>query len=251
MIALELLWWIGLGWFAAWTVLPLALVGVLGPVLGVIAWAILAPWSALVGMVAVHRLLPAPRPGRHRMFADPDSVRWALKGWAPSIYLTVFQPLFFQSSTFQRLVLRAFQARVLPGATVTSRTIIREPHLVRIGRGSLIGEFAHLVTSLQLQPRLLVVGAIEIGDGVLIGGYCHLAAGARVGDGAVLKHEVNVGPGVKIGAGAHVGAGTTLYTGAQVGDGAIIGNGCLLAAGVSIPAGARIPDGTVLTGNAP
>ena len=246
MILLDLLWWLGWAWFVAWTALPLALLPWLGPAGGVIAWAVLAPWSSLLGMTAVHRLLPAGASGRHRMFSDPASVQWALKGWAPGLYLTVFQPVFFLSPAFQRVALRAFQARIGPGTSVTSRTILREPHRVRIGRGSVIGEYAHLVTSFQPRPRVLVVGEIEIGNDVLIAGYCHLAMEVRIGSGVVLEHEVRVGPGCEIGSAARVGQGTRLCARVQVGAGAVVGRGCLVLAGTVIPEGARVPDGTVL-----
>lgn len=248
---LDLLWWLGWAWFVAWVAAPLSFLPVLGPIGGAIAWAVLAPWSSLLGLALVHRLLPKGRPGRHLMFSDPESVRWALKGWAPGLYLTVFQPVFFLSPAFQRLALWAFQARLGPGASVTSRTILREPHRVRIGSGSVVGEYAHLVTSFQPRPRVLVVGDIEIGSGVLIGGYCHLAMGVRIGDGAILEHEVRVAPGAVIGPSARIGEGTVLHAKVQVGAAARIGRRCLIPAGMIIPDGARIPDGTVLRNTGP
>jgi hypothetical protein len=160
VILLNLLWWLGWAWFVAWTALPLVLLPELGPLAGGLAWAVLAPWSSLFGVATVHRLLPKGASGRHQMFADPGSVQWALKGWAPGLYLTVFQPVFFLSPAFQRVALGAFQARLGAGATVTSRTVLREPHRVRIGRGSVIGEFAHLVTSYQPRPHVLIVGGL-------------------------------------------------------------------------------------------
>ena len=246
MIVLDLLWWLGWVWFLAWTALPLTLLPALGPLAGGLAWAVLAPWSSLLGMATVHRLLPTGASGRHRMFADRGSVQWALKGWAPGIYLTVFQPVFFLSPGFQRVVLGAFQARLGAGAKVTSRTILREPHRVRIGRGSVIGEFAHLVTSYQPRPNVLIVGEIDIGNDVLIAGYCHLAMGVRIGDGTILEHEVRVGPGCLIGAAARVGHGTLLCARSQVGAGATIGSRCLILADTVIPDGAWIPDGVTL-----
>lgn len=246
MKLLELLWWAGWAWFAGWSAVPLLLLPRLGPVLGLVAWALLAPWTALVGMAAMHRLLPRSEPGRFRLFADRGSVRWALKGWAPSVYLAVFQPVCFMSEGFQRLVLRAFGARLGPGALVTSRTTIREPHHVRIGAATLIGEFAHLACSYQPRTKLLIVDDIVIGDGVLVGAHSLLAAGARVGNRCILEHAVSIGAHVTIGDDVHIGGGSTLYTGVQVGDGAVIGKGCIIPAGSMIPAGAVITDGTVL-----
>lgn len=247
MIALELLWWAGWLYFAAWVALPLVLVAQLGPYGAAVTWLFLAPWSGLLGMALVHRLLPASEPGRFRMFSDSGSIRWALKGWAPSVYLTVFQPVGFQSPAFQRIVLWAFQARLATGALITSRTVIREPHHVRIGRASLVGEFAHLVCSYQARPGLLMVGDIEIGDGVLVGAYSHIGPGARIASGAILEHDVRVGPQTTIGSNARIGAGSAIYGGVRIGDGACIGKGCLVASGSVVADGARIPDGTVLS----
>ena len=243
---LELLWWAGWAWCAAWVAAPLLLVPVLGPFAGLVAWALLAPWSALIGMAGLHRLMPASEPGKFRSLADRGSIHWALKSWAPSVYLTVFQPLFFQSRYFQRIALRAFGARLGPGAWVTSRTIVREPHHVRVGARSLIGEYAHLVCSLQPRPGTLVVGGIDVGDDVLVGAYSHLAPGARIGSRSTLEHGVALGVHTTIGEDTRIGAGTTIYSAARIGTGVIIGKGCIIASGSAVPDGARIPDGTVL-----
>jgi acetyltransferase-like isoleucine patch superfamily enzyme len=245
VILLEVLWWAGWVWFAAWAALPLAALPALGPVAGVVAWAVLAPWSALLGMAGVHRLLPASREGRFRMFADRGSVRWALNGWAPSVYLTVFQPVFFLTPGFARVALRAFGARLGPGARVTTRTSIREPHLVRIGRNSLVGEYVHLVCSYQPRTGLLHVEGIVIGDDVLIGAHGVLAPGARVGDRSVVEYGVTIGARSTVGADARIGANTCLYNGVRVGDGVHVGKGCHLLPGSVVPDGTRIGDGVV------
>lgn len=244
MIALEVLWWLGWIWFAAWAALPLALVGRTGPLLGVVLWAVLAPWTALLGMAVVHRLLPAAEPGTFRMFADRGSIRWALKGWAPTLYLSVFQPVFFLSPFFQRVVLQAFGARLGAGAQVTTRTSIREPHLVHIGRGSVIGEYAHLACSFQPKPHTLVVAAIEIGDDVLIGGYCVLGAGCRVGSRSILEFRVAVGSHATIGDDTRIGAGTGIRNRARIGNSVHIGKECSIAFGAVVPDGTRLPDGS-------
>jgi len=245
VILLEILWWTGLGWFGAWAALPLALVPLVGPVAGVAAWVVLAPWTALIGMAGLHRLLPGCEPGRYRMFADRGAVRWALTGWAPSVYLTVFQPLCFLSPAFQRIALRAFGARLGPGAKVTSRTSIREPFLLRLGRGAFVGEFAHLVCAYQPRAGMLHVDTIEIGDDVLVGAHAVVAAGTRIGDRAVIEFGVAIAAHVTVGADARIGASTQLFNGARIGDGAVVGKGCLILAGAVVPPGVRVPDGAV------
>lgn len=251
MVLLELLWWIGWAWCAAWVALPLLAVPLLGPVAGVVVWAVLAPWSALLGMAALHRVLPRSEPGTFRLPGDPGSVRWALKGWAPSVYLTLFQPLFFTSRSFQRIALRAFGARLGPGAWLTSRTVVREPHHLHVGVGSLVGEYAHLACSYQPRPGVLVVAAIVIGDGSLVGAYGHLAPGATVGSRCVLEHAVAVGARTVIGDDSRIGAGTVIYNAARIGRGVSIGKNCMIPSGSVIADGAQIPDGTALAPAAP
>ena len=248
MIALELLWWAGWAWFVAWAALPLLFIPALGPMLGIISVAVLAPWCALLGMALLHRAFPASENGTFRLFRDRGSICWALMGWAPSVFLTVFQPLFFLSPPVQRLALRAFQARLGKGAWITSRTLVREPHHVRIGQGSLVGEYAHLVCSYQPRIGLLIVGGIDIGENVLIGAYSLIAAGTRIGDSASLEHNVSVGAGTLIGENVRIGAGSCLYNRVHIGDGAILGKNCVVSSGATILPGSRIPDGTLVTG---
>ena len=78
MNRLDLLWWVGWTYFAAWVALPLVAMPYLGAAAGVALWALLAPWSALAGMAAIHRLLqellglPVPSYHHHRLILDAD-----------------------------------------------------------------------------------------------------------------------------------------------------------------------------------
>jgi acetyltransferase-like isoleucine patch superfamily enzyme len=243
---LELLWWAGYAWCVACVALPLLAVPAIGPAAGVVAWALLAPWSALLGMVLLHRLLPRAVTGTFRFPGDPRCTRWALAGWPASTYLTLFQPLFFNSRSFQRLVLVAFGARLARDAWVTSRTVLREPHHVQLGARSLVGEYAHLICSYQPRPGLLVVARIVIGEDNLIGAYCHVGPGVVTGSRCILGHGVVAGARTRIGDDTRVGAGTTIYNGARIGRGVSIGKNCLIPTGASIPDGTRVPDGTIV-----
>lgn len=245
MTRLDLLWWAGLAYFAAWMAMPLAALPLLGPVLGLVVWVLLAPWSALAGMSAAHRLLPRSPSGTFAMFADRGSVRWAVKSWAPSLYLAVFQPVCFLSEGFQRVALRAFGAQLGRGALLTSRTIIREPHRVHLGADSLIGEYALLLCAYQPRSKVLVVADISVGARTMVGGYCHLAPGARVGADSLLEYAVRLGAHSTVGDDTRIGAGTSIYNAVRIGNHVRIGKGCLIPSGSVIPDGARIPDGTV------
>jgi acetyltransferase-like isoleucine patch superfamily enzyme len=244
----DLLWWLGGVWFATWTLLPFALIEPLGPVAGALAGTVLAPWSALVGMALLHRALPASRPGTFRLPGGIGSLRWAVKQWAPSLYLTVFQPVCGQSERFLRLALRAFGATLGRDALLTSRTIVREPHHLRVGAGTLVGEYAHLICSYQPRRGVLVVGPIVIGDDVLIGGYCHIAPHVRIGSGSRLEHGVRIGANTSVGPNTRIGAGTAVYNNVRIGADVTIGKGCLVPSGTEIPDSTRIPDGTALAG---
>ena len=246
MTRFDVLWWVGLAYFAIWLALPLLAFPLLGPLPGMVIWVLLAPWSALIGMAALDRLLPESPSGTFAMFADEGSVRWALKGWAPSVYLAVFQPVCFLSEGFQRLVLRAFGAHLERGALVTSRTIIREPHRVRLGADCLVGEDVHLLCAYQPRPKVLVVDEIEIGARTMIGGRCLLAPGARVGSDSLLEYCVALGAGSTIGAGSRIGANTSIYNRVRIGDDVRIGKRCLILSGTVVPDGARIPADTTL-----
>lgn len=244
---LDLLWWLGWALCAAFVAAPLAAVPLLGPVGGIVAWAVLAPWTALAGLSVLHRLLPPSAPGKYRFPGDAGGMRWALAGWAPSIYLTLFQPLFFMSPAFQRLALRAFGARLGVGAWVTSRTVIREPHHVTIGARTVVGEYAHLACSMQPRPGLLVVAPIAIGDDTLVSAYCHLAPGAVIGSRCVIEHAVAIGPLATVGDDARIGAGSAIYGAARIGRGAVIGKHCVLFSGTAVSDGERVPDGSMLS----
>ena len=243
---LDLLWWMGWIVTALVAAAPLLLVKPLGPLAGVALWALLCPWSTLALLATIHRLLPESEAGTFRLPGDAGATRWAMKGWAPSVYLTLFQPLFFQSLTFQRLVLRAFGARLGAGAWITSRTIAREPHHLRIGARSMIGEFVHLAASLQPRNGMLLVAPITVGDDCMIGAYSHLAPGVSVGSRCILEHAVSVGPKVSIGDDVHIGAGTAIYASARIGSGAVLGKHCVVPPRCVVEAGAVIADATVL-----
>lgn len=243
---LELLWWVGLAWCAAWVALPLLALPLVGPVAGVVLWAVLAPWSALLGMGIAHRLLPRSEAGTFRFPGDPRSRRWALGSWAPSLYLALFQPVYCNSRRFQRLVLQVFGARLGADAWITSRTVIREPDHVRVGARSLVGEHAHLVCSYQPRAGLMVVGDIVIGDDTLVGAYTHVAPGADIGAHCIIEHAVTLGARTRVGDGTRIGAGSAIYNGVRIGRRVVIGKNCIVVAGTVIEDGACIPDGTLV-----
>jgi len=243
---LDVCWWLGALYCAAWVALPLALIPVAGAPAALLLWPVLAPWSALAGLSAAHRLLPRSAPGTYRVGRDAGALCWAAKQWAPSLFLTVFQPVFGQSERFLRLALRAFGARLGPRAHVTSRTILREPHHVRLGADTLIGEYAHLIASYQPRTGILVVAPLSIGDGTMVGGYTQIGPGTRIGSACVIGHDVRIAAQVTIGNRTRIGAGTSIYNLARIGSGARIGKGCFIPAGAVIEDGARIPDGTIL-----
>ena len=145
-----------------------------------------------------------------------------------------------------RLALRAFGATLGRDALLTSRTIVREPHHIEVGAGSLVGEYAHLICSYQPRRGVLVVGRITIGADVLIGAYSHIAPGVRIGSGSRLEHGVRIGAHTTVGTNTRIGAGTAIYNGVRIGSDVIIGKACLVPSGTELADGTRIPDGTVV-----
>lgn len=247
MIRLEVLWWLGWAWTGACAAVPLTLTSRLGLVPGLVAAGVIAPWTALLGLAVVHRLVPASPSGVYRS-ADAGTTRWAVKAWAPAIYLTLFQRLFFQSRAFGSLVLRAFGARLGRGVWVSSRTIVREPHRVAIGDRTIVGEFAHLACSLQPRPGALVIDRISIGRDALIGAYSVIGPGTSVGNDCVLGHAVILGPGAQVGDAVKIGAGCRIYGDVHIGAGTRIGKACTIFTGTRISPGTRLPDGSVVAG---
>ena len=244
MTALDLMWWVGLVYFAGWVALPLALVPSVGPVAGAIAWALLAPWTALLGMAAAHRLLPHGGDGVFRPFTDRGSRDWALGTWAPAAYLAVFQPLFFLSVGFQHAVLRAFGAHVASGARVTTCTSLREPHRVRLGRDCFVGEHVQLACSVHPLPGVLMVAGITIGDDTLVSAHSVLGPGSRIGARVVVGFRVTLGAHVRVEDDTRIGAFSVIENSARIGRGVRIGKAC------HIPSGATVPDGTRLADHA-
>jgi UDP-3-O-[3-hydroxymyristoyl] glucosamine N-acyltransferase len=243
---LDILWWLGWAFLATLIALPLLAIPHLGLIAGFVVWALLAPWTALGGLALARRLLPDSEAGVFRIPGDAGSTRWAMAGWAPTLYLTLFQSLFFLSIGFQRFALRTFGAKMGSGSWVTSRTIIREPHHVRIGARTLIGEYAHLSCSLQPRPGLLIVAPISIGDDTIVSAYCHLAPGARIGSRCTIEHAAVIGPRTTIGDDTTIGASTVIYGHAQIGCRVRIGRHCVLPTGTTVPDGARLSDGTIV-----
>jgi acetyltransferase-like isoleucine patch superfamily enzyme len=242
MSALDAAWWIGWAYFVSWTLSPVLIIAPTS-FTGLLLCIVLAPWTALAGMAALHATMPHGRRGHYTLFADRGSILWAVRGWAPSLYLTVFQPVCFTCNGFQRLILRAFGARIGADALMTSRTVAREPHRLQIGARTLIGEYAHLVCSFQPRPRLLIVADIVIGADTLVGAHSVIGAGSRIGDRCVLEFGVVVSSFVDIGDDSRLGAQTTIHAGARIGARVRIGKRCL------VTSGAVVPDDTVVADN--
>jgi len=238
----EVLWWTGWAWLVAWVGAPLALAPWIGFPPALALAVVLAPWTGLAAVATVQRALPDVLPGRYRMFGDAGSVRWAIRGWAPGVFLTVFQPLFFMSRAYQSLALRALGARLGREAWVTSRTVLREPHLVSVGARSLIGEFANIACSYQPRLGVLIVDRVTIGDDVLVGAHAHLGPGCGIGDDVVIGHGCGLGPRVRVGRGSRIGAGSMIHRGATVGCDVRIGKACVVVAHTHVPDGTVVPD---------
>jgi putative colanic acid biosynthesis acetyltransferase WcaF len=146
----------------------------------------------------------------NRLFRAGWMVAWLVLGrWTPP-------PL----HGWRRLVLRAFGARLAPGARVYGSTRVWYPPHLTLGAGALIGPRVNCYNQ----------GRITIGARTVVSQGAHLCASSHdisdphfqlvvrpivIGDGAWVAAEAFIGPGVTIGDGAVIGARAALFRNAE------------------------------------
>jgi putative colanic acid biosynthesis acetyltransferase WcaF len=146
----------------------------------------------------------------NRLFRAVWMVAWlVLARWTPP-------PL----HGWRRLVLRAFGARLAPGARVYGSTRVWYPPHLTLGAGALIGPRVNCYNQ----------GRITIGARTVVSQGAHLCASSHdisdphfqlvvrpivIGDGAWVAAEAFIGPGVTIADGAVIGARAALFRNAE------------------------------------
>lgn len=118
----------------------------------------------------------------------------------------------------------------LPGSTmIGSGTQIRQPELMELGPGVVIGILNIISCHHSPNKKLHCHGKVIIGENTLVGGNSRLAAPITIGKNVV------------------VGAFTEMLTNISIGDNAKIGAKCVLAPGASIPANVIIKTNSYIT----
>lgn len=132
-------------------------------------------------------------------------------------------------------------AEIGVGAWLKPYSVVNES---RVGKGAVIGPFAHL------RP------ASHIEAGAHVGNFVETKA-ATLGEGAKANHLAYLGD-VDVGAGTNIGAGTIIcnYDGfakwrSQIGAGAFIGSDSQIVSPVSIGDGAYVATGSTITADVP
>lgn len=113
-------------------------------------------------------------------------------------YLLLFNPLIFSRTLpvpLMRLVLRALGATM--GENSYSSGIVMDPHLVTMGRNSIIGNSAMLIPHV-IEGERMAFHTICIGDGVTIGARAIIMADVAIGDGAMVAVQSVVIKGSRI-----------------------------------------------------
>jgi putative colanic acid biosynthesis acetyltransferase WcaF len=149
-------------------------------------------------------LPPASFPLRHRLFRAVWRASWLLlAAWTPP-------PL----HAWRCLLLRAFGARIGPGARVYGSADIWYPPNLTLGRNAVIG----------WRVDVYCQGPITLGDGAVVSQFVHLLAGThdidRRGFPLVTK-PIHIGAAAWVAAGAIVGPGVTVGEGAVLGAGSV------------------------------
>jgi putative colanic acid biosynthesis acetyltransferase WcaF len=123
---------------------------------------------------------------------------------------------------WRRALLRAFGARIGPGARIRPSARCVHPWRLRVGARAWIGERATLYS----------LAAIEIGDDAVVSQGAHLCAGSHDPDAP--GFPLTAAP-IRVGAGAWIAAEALLLPGVSVGRGAVVGARALVTR--DIPAG--------------
>lgn len=157
-------------------------------------------------------------PLRHRLFRGVWRLSWVLlAAWTPP-------PL----HAWRRLLLRAFGAKIGPGARVYGSADIWYPPNLTMGRDAVIG----------WKVNVYCQGRITLADGAIVSQFSHLVTGTHDIDNRgfqLVTKPIYIGARAWVAANAFVGPGVT------IGDGAVLG-----ACGVTFK---DLPAWTVHAGN--
>ncbi len=204
----------------------------------------------LVGLCAmawlVRSLLPKLEAGIYAAPKDRGVIVWLLHfALMRVMYLPVWRPLMFSTTTLRTLVLRALGARVAFGFQSSSDPVLLDPSLIAVERNAQISAGV-VIACHAAMGRTLTLAPVHIGRGAQLLESVKVGPGVLVGDDTIVGAECLVGPGCIIGGAARLGPGCWLHSDVRIGDAARIGHGVTIDRGVVIGARAKVASGATL-----
>src|SRR5690606_3750286 len=150
------------------------------------------------------------------------------------IYLTSPFLRQIQITTYLRhLYYRLMGMKLSFGTIIGTHVSIRQPELVTLGKGAVLGDEAGISCHLTMD------------------GKTHTQLGVRIGPRAILGVRAALAPGVTLGEGAIVGSHSTVLPRAKLGDRVRLGVGVIVEMDVTIPDDVKITSGSVVRRGAP
>lgn len=98
------------------------------------------------------------------------------------------------------------------------KTTIRQPELIEVGSGSILGLGCILSCHFTANGKIHTQLPIKIGNKSIIGGYSAIAPGTTVGDNSVVGAETRVFPNCDIGNNVQIGALCHIDQGVKIPD---------------------------------
>lgn len=208
--------------------------------------------AELVSIALLRQVLPRPAPGLHRVGKSEDHAVWLLSAALAEVAMSrIFRAPFWLLGSTRCMYLRALGAEIAWSASVAPDVVIRDPVLIRIGKGARLEPGACLETVVHEAGRIHV-GQISVGRDVTLGQQCVVLPGAsiaheaRIGPAALVGVEARVGIGASVGARAVIGDRVELGAYAIVGIGAVVGEGAKIGDRARIMPGAVVPPDAVV-----
>ncbi|MEE2671286.1 MAG: DapH/DapD/GlmU-related protein [Bdellovibrionota bacterium] len=150
---------------------------------------------------------------------NKDYIAWALN----SIFCGIFQTAPFYSSSrllfsLSWLFHRLMGMKLGFSSLVGLKTTIRQPELIEVGSGSILGLGCILSCHFTANGKIHTQLPIKIGNKSIIGGYSAIAPGTTVGNNSVVGAETRVFPNCDIGNNVQIGALCHIDQGVKIPD---------------------------------
>ncbi|MGE3724415.1 MAG: DapH/DapD/GlmU-related protein [Candidatus Sericytochromatia bacterium] len=197
-----------------WMHLPLVLLGVLLPSLGLVY---------LLGLFLVVRLLrlflPPLESGYHAVPGSTGFYVWTLHFTLNRlIWLHPLKNLILYSATLRWLAFRALGGKVGFSTSISADVDFVDLPLIEIGSDSLIGS-GSLLSGHFMSTEKLHLGPIQIGKNVNMGGNCQVGPHVKIGDGTWIGADCSLAPLVTIGQNCRIEPLSVLPPGTELADG--------------------------------